>query len=85
MRNGDITRDEAVALVKRYDGEYSPRFEKEIFEYLSIATHQFGSTSDLFEQPIMDNPLFDALTNRFLSHHFWNFENETWKLRHTVY
>ena len=25
VRNGDITRDEAVALVKRYDGEYSPK------------------------------------------------------------
>ena len=85
VRNGDITRDEAVALVKRYDGEYSPRFEKEIFEYLSIAPHQFGNTSDLFEQPMMDKPLFDTITNRFRSPHIWKFENETWKLRHTVY
>ena len=30
VRNGDITRDEAVALVARYDGEYSNRFENEV-------------------------------------------------------
>ena len=36
IRAGDIERDEGVALVKRYDGEFQERFAKEIFEYLSI-------------------------------------------------
>ena len=36
-RNGDITRDEAVALIRRYDGEYSERFEKDNFAYLSLS------------------------------------------------
>ena len=36
IRSGDIDRDEGVALVQKYDGEYPTRFEKEIFEYLSV-------------------------------------------------
>ena len=37
VRNGDITRDEAVRLIRRYDGEYSDRFEQDNFAYLSHA------------------------------------------------
>ena len=36
IRSGDITRDEGVALVRRYDGEFPERFAEEIFRYLSI-------------------------------------------------
>ena len=36
IRRGDITREEAKALVKRFDGEYPSRFEKELYEYWSI-------------------------------------------------
>ena len=36
IRNGDITRDEGRALVKKYDGEFPERFADEIFDYLSI-------------------------------------------------
>jgi hypothetical protein len=32
IRSGDITREEGVALVQKFDGEYPDRFEKEIFE-----------------------------------------------------
>ncbi|HAT8613966.1 TPA: N-acetyl sugar amidotransferase, partial [Legionella pneumophila] len=36
IRNGELVREEGVALVRRFDGEYPERFEKENFEYLSI-------------------------------------------------
>ena len=36
IRSGDITREEGVALVKRFDGEFPERFAEEIFRYLSI-------------------------------------------------
>lgn len=36
IRSGDITREEGIALVRRYDGEYPQRFEANIFEYLSV-------------------------------------------------
>lgn len=36
IRNGHLTREEGVALVKRYDGEWPARFAKEVNEYLSV-------------------------------------------------
>ena len=85
VRNSDITRDEAVALVARYDGEYSDRFEKEVFDYLSITEKEFGAVSGLFEQPIMDKELFDLITDQFRSPHIWQLVDGSWKLRATVY
>ena len=41
VRNDEINRDEAIALVKKYDGEYPDRFENEIFEYLSIVFYLY--------------------------------------------
>lgn len=69
VRSGDITRDEAVALIRRYDGEYPERFEKEVFQYLSV---------DGF--PKMDRGYFLALCERFKSPHLWDGD----KLRHRV-
>ena len=39
--NGEIDRQEGVALVKKFDGEYPDRFEKEIFAYLSISSDEY--------------------------------------------
>jgi len=85
VRNEDITRDEAVALVKKYDGEFPGRFEKEIFEYLSIPEKQFPVASKMFEQPHMTRDYFDDLTDAFRSPHLWKKEDGIWKLRHTVW
>ncbi|MEC9184028.1 MAG: N-acetyl sugar amidotransferase, partial [Pseudomonadota bacterium] len=63
IRAGDIERDEGVALVKRYDGEFPERFAKEIFEYLSIPESEFPVASKMFEQPLMDRAYFDRLTD----------------------
>ena len=85
IRNGEIDREEAVRLVRRFDGEYSTRFEKEVFEYLSMPEKHFPVASKLFEQPIVTRAYFDALTDQFRSPHLWKFENGGWKLRHTVF
>ncbi|MFT8348037.1 N-acetyl sugar amidotransferase [Clostridium saccharoperbutylacetonicum] len=85
IRNGEITREEGIALVKKYDGEYPDRFEKEVFEYLSINEEQFPVASKMFEQPKMDRDYFMHLADRFRSPHLWKFENGIWKLRHTVF
>lgn len=85
VRNGDITRDEAVALIKRYDGEYSERFEKENFEYLSINGSNHPHLSQLFEQPELDHDYFTKLTNKFRSPHLWKVENGNWRLREQVF
>ena len=86
VRSGDIDRDEAIALVKRYDGEYPDRFEKEVFKYLSIDDQSFDtSVIKNFKQPIMNREYFNELCDQFRSPHLWKFENNQWQLRHTIY
>ncbi|MTI11395.1 N-acetyl sugar amidotransferase [Curvivirga aplysinae] len=85
VRSGDITREEAIALVRRYDGEFPDRFFDEILEYLSLPEEEFPVASNLFEQPIMDKEYFENMTDRFRSPHIWKHENNDWKLRKTVF
>lgn len=84
VRSGDITRDEAVRLVERFDGEFPSRFEDEIFSYLSIPAHEFPDASKMFEQPMMDRAYFDRLTDQFRSPHLWAFADGKWSLRQKV-
>ena len=85
VRSGDIEKDEALALIKRYDGEYPARFEKEIFEYLSISEDEFPQAYTMFEHPEMNSEYFEALSNKFRSPHIWQFENEIWSLRSSAF
>ena len=86
IRSGDIDRDEGVALVRKFDGEYPARFEKELFEYLSIRESEFGKQiSSKFKQPVMTREYFDKLCDDFRSPHLWKYENGQWKLRHSVF
>ncbi|HSV44332.1 MAG TPA: N-acetyl sugar amidotransferase, partial [Ramlibacter sp.] len=85
IRSGDITREEGVALVRRYDGEFPERFAQEIFRYLSIPAKEFPQASKMFEQPQMDRDYFLRLADSFRSPHLWRREGDQWKLRHTVW
>lgn len=85
IRNEDITREEGVSLVKKFDGEFPERFADEIFKYLSIPEKEFPIASKMFEQPIMDRDYYMSLADQFRSPHLWKLENGTWKLRHTVF
>jgi N-acetyl sugar amidotransferase len=86
IRSRDITRDEGVALVRRFDGEWPDRFADEIFRYLSLPESEFPQASKMFEQPVMDRAYFDALADRFRSPHLWRREDDgTWRLRHAVW
>jgi N-acetyl sugar amidotransferase len=84
-RNGDITREEAVALIRRYDGEYPERFEADNLAYLSLPEKEFPIASKCFEQPIIDRAYFMALADRFRSPHIWQNINGAWKLRKAIY
>jgi N-acetyl sugar amidotransferase len=85
IRSGDITREEGVALVKRFDSEFPERFAEEIFRYLSIDKREFPIASTQFEQPIMDRAYFLALADRFRSPHLWTRDGAEWRLRHNVW
>ena len=85
VRNHEITRQEAVALCRKFDGEFPQRFADEIFRYLSIDKARFGRAADMFEQPEMDLDYFMHLADRFRSPHLWQYSGGTWSLRHTPY
>ena len=84
VRSGDLEREEAVALIKRYDGEFPERWVDEIFRYLSIDAESFPQASKMFEHPEMTREYFEALSNKFRSPHLWQFADGQWSLRHTV-
>ena len=70
IRNNHITREEGIALVKRFDGEFPDRYFNEIMEYLDI-------NPDYFKK---------ELTDKFRSPHIWGKDSKgDWKLRHNVY
>ena len=86
IRSGDITREEGIALIKKYDGEFPERWSKEIFEYFSIPYNQFPDASKFFEQPEFDRQYYDDLSAHFRSPHLWQYtENEGWDLRHKIF
>ena len=69
VRNKHLTREEAVALVKKFDGEFPDRYFNEIMDYLAIDPDYFRT----------------ELADRFRSPHLWNKENGDWRLRHNVW
>jgi N-acetyl sugar amidotransferase len=85
IRSGDITREEGVALARRFDGEFPERFAEEIFRYLSIPEREYPQATRMFEQPIMDRAYFDNLADSFRSPHLWQHVDGVWQLRHTVW
>ncbi|MEI8024362.1 MAG: N-acetyl sugar amidotransferase [Actinomycetota bacterium] len=84
IRSGDINREEGVALVQRFDGEYPTRFSDEILTYLSIPEKEFPQASKMFEQPIIDLNYFNNLADSFRSPHLWSYNNGQWSLRYQV-
>ena len=84
IRSGDITREEGVALVKRFDGEWPTRFDAEIFEYLSMDPKSFPKASARFKDWKVTKESFLALADRFRSPHLWKKDGAEWKLRHQV-
>jgi N-acetyl sugar amidotransferase len=51
VRNGKITRQEAVALIKRYDSEFPARYFKEILDYMNITEEQFWEVINAARSP----------------------------------
>lgn len=85
IRSGDITRDEGLALVRRFDGEFPERFAEEIFSYLSIDEKHFPKASKALGNPILTRESFLALADKFRSPHLWRKDADGWKLRHVAW
>jgi len=48
IRDGHITRDEGVALVRRYDGEFPKKHFKDFLDYCGITEDQFWNIVDSY-------------------------------------
>ena len=46
-----ITRDEGVALVKKFDSEFPNKYFKEFLEYIQIDEKKFWEVVDSFRSP----------------------------------
>ncbi len=84
IRNREITREEGVLLVKRFDGEYPERFSDDVMKYLSLPEKEFPVASKMFEQPVIDKNYFLKLSDTYRPAHLWKFENGQWSLRHPI-
>ena len=51
IRNRHITREEGIALVNRFDGEFPDRYFDEIMEYLEMDPAYFRELCDKFRSP----------------------------------
>jgi len=51
IRSGHITREEAIALCKKYEGEIPKRYFKECIEYMGFSLEEAWSIIDKFRSP----------------------------------
>jgi N-acetyl sugar amidotransferase len=51
IRNHHINKDEAIALMRRYEGEYPARYEREFLEYIDMSREEFLVLCDSFRSP----------------------------------
>jgi len=48
IRNGHIKKDEGLALIDKFDGEYPARYENEFYNYISMSKEEFFHLCDKF-------------------------------------
>lgn len=51
IRNGDITREEGISLVKRFDGEFPEQYIHECCEYMGITLQEYHDAIEKFRSP----------------------------------
>ncbi len=65
IRNNHITREEGVALVKKFDGEFPNRYFQEIMDYLKMDASYFHELCDKFRSP----HLWEKVNNTYKLRH----------------
>ncbi|MGE4505021.1 MAG: N-acetyl sugar amidotransferase, partial [Desulfovibrionaceae bacterium] len=51
IRNRHLTREEALALARQYDGERPKRYLNEVLDYIEMTEEQFDELLDRFRPP----------------------------------
>ena len=65
IRDGHITREEGIALMQRYEGEFPKKYFKEFLDYLDINEEYFWEVVDSWRAP----PLWEKRDGK------WNLQN----------
>lgn len=65
IRNGKITREEGVHLVRKFDQEFPQKYFKEFLQYIDISEKQFFETLDRFRSP----NLWDQVDGKWILRH----------------
>lgn len=65
IRNRHLTREEGVALVKRFDGEFPKKYFKEVMQYIEMKEEDFLLLCDKFRSP----HLWEKVGDRWLLRH----------------
>ena len=60
IRNQHITKDEGLALMDRYEGEYPARYEAEFLDYIGMTRR--AATCDRFRSPHLWEVIYDMTT-----------------------
>jgi N-acetyl sugar amidotransferase len=71
IRNGKITREEGVGLVKRFDQEFPSKYFRDFLEYVSLTEGEFHAAVDRFRSPHLWEWVGDAW---HLRHAVWDEE-----------
>lgn len=74
IRDGKITREEGVALVKRYDGEFPQRHFQEFLDYCGITAEQFHEVIDSWRSEHLWQKTSDG----------WQLKHAVWHDEHLV-
>ena len=69
IRNGDITREEGVALIKRFDGEFPQQYIKDCCDYMDITMQQYHDAIEKFRSPHLWNKVNGV----------WELKNPIWR------
>jgi len=69
VRDSHITREEAVALVRKYDAEFPKKYLKEFLDYLDMREEEFWDVVNVY---------------RSMSPHIWEHQDGTWRLKQQV-
>jgi hypothetical protein len=51
IRNKHLLKEEGKALIKKFDGEYPAKYEKEFLDYVSMTREEFLNLCDEFRSP----------------------------------
>jgi N-acetyl sugar amidotransferase len=69
IRNGKITREEGVSLVKKFDGEFPEKYFKEFLEYVNLRENRFMEIIEEFRTPHLWDRQNDG----------WHLRHPVWK------